>query len=49
MKCVANRVNELGNLGYSECLLIAIKFSSLKLSAANENEATIPKSTKEVV
>ena len=46
MKCVANRVNELGNLGYSECLLIAIKFSSLKLSTANENEAQFLKAQR---
>lgn len=46
MKCVVeNQVNELGNLEYSGCLLIAIQFLSLKLSIANENKNVIPKST----
>ena len=44
MRCVANWVNELGNSGYSGCLFIAVKFSLLKLSIANENGAVIPKS-----
>ena len=45
MKCVANWVNELGKLRYNGCLFIAVKFSPLRFSIANENEAVIPKST----
>ena len=45
MKRIANSVNELGNLGYSGHLLIAINFSPLRVSIANENEVIIPKST----